>query len=236
MQRQITRGTKIVLEAVHDDDALTSPLFAINWFNTRSLWLYNIYNKIASRSLSRVGGKVLFKGRVTETLLGSPDDARQILLIVNYPSGARFLDLLSDRFFQVTSLLRMAAVRDFSFALNQRGDGPDRLEHQTQPFDPGHAWAVHLYSSDRNIGEEVRALRDIADEETISLHFASRRAASVHSENSSGIREPLNHVTDRVAIFEADSQDRLRAAVAGRFREFACSVSNSYIGLLSRLM
>ncbi|MDA2910832.1 hypothetical protein MYX04_07875 [Nitrospiraceae bacterium AH_259_D15_M11_P09] len=73
MTRQITRGTKIVFEAVHDKDALTNPLFAINWFNTRSLWLYNIYNKLASRSLFRVGGKVLFKGRVTETLLGLPE-------------------------------------------------------------------------------------------------------------------------------------------------------------------
>ena len=236
MQRQITRGTKIVLEAVHDKDALKNPLFAINWFNTRSLWLYNIYNKIASRSLFGVGGKVLFKGRVTETLLGSPDDAREVLLIVNYPSGVAFLDLLSDRFFQATSLLRMAAVRDFSFALNQRGDGPERLERQTQSFDPSRAWAVYLFSSDRDIGEEIQTLRAIADKETITLRFASWRAAIVHSENSGGIREPLNYVTDRVAIFEADGQARLRAAVAGRFREFACSVSNSYIGLLNRMM
>jgi len=236
MERQITRGTKIILEAVHDNAALTHPLFAINWFNTRSLWLYNIYNIIASRSLFKVGGKVLFKGRVTETLLGSPDDAREVLLIVNYPSGVAFLDLLSDRFFQATSLLRMAAVRDFSFALNQRGDGPERLAHQMQSFDPSRAWAVHLFSSDRDIGEEIQTLRTIAAKETITLRFASWRAAIVHKENSGGIREALHYVTDRVVILEADSQARLRAAVAGRFREFACSVSNSYIGLLKRMM
>ncbi len=183
MQRQINRNTKIVLEGVHDTNALTKPLFAINWFNTRSLWLYNIYNTLASRCL-----------------------------------------------------LRMAAVRDFSFALNQRSDGPDRLERRAQSFDPNRAWAVYLYSSDRDIGEDIQTLRAIADEETITLHFASWRAAIVRSENSGGIREPLNCVTDRVAILEAESQARLRAAVAGRFGEFACSVSNSYIGLLNRMM
>ena len=236
MQRQITRRTRIVLESDHDADALANPLFAINWFNTRSLWLYNMYNAFASPSLSRVGGKVLFKGRVTETLLGSPDDARQILLIVNYPSGARFLDLLSNQFFQVTSLLRMAAVRDFSFALNQRGDGPDRLEHQTQPFDPSRAWGVHLYSSDHDIREEVQDLRAFADGENRSLYFASLRAATVHSETSNGVREPLHCVTDRVVILESDNEDQLREAVAGRWGEFACGVSNSYIGLLNRIL
>jgi len=236
MQRQITQRTKIVLEALYDKNALTTPLFAINWLNTRSLWLYNIYNLLASRSLFRVGGKVLFKGRVTETLLGSSDDAREVLLIVNYPSGVCFLDLLSDPFFQAISLLRMAAIRDFSFVLNQRGDGPEQLERQMQSFNPSHAWAVQLFSSDRDIGEEIQTLRALADQEGITLHFASWRAAIVHSENSKGIRKSLNYVTDRVVIFEADSQARLRAAVAGPYREFASGVLNSYIGLLNRMI
>ena len=105
-----------------------------------------------------------------------------------------------------------------------------------QSFDPNRAWAVHLYSSDHDIDGEIHTLRAIADKETITLRFASWRAAIVHSENSGGIRESLNYVTDRVAIFEADSQARLRAAIAGPYREFASGVWNSYIGLLNRMI
>jgi uncharacterized protein (DUF1330 family) len=236
MERRITRGTKIVLQAVHDEDVLKNPLFAINWFNTRSLWLYNLYNMIASRSLSKIGGRVLFKGRVMETLLGSPEDTREILLIVNYPSGERFLDLLSNRFFQITSLLRLAAVRDFSFVFNQRVDGPALLEKRNQVFDASRAWAVHLYSSDCDVHEEVQLLRTVAAKDKLTLHFASLRAVIVHSEDNDGKRKAFNHVTDRVVILEAENEERIRAAVSGSYHEFAASVSGSYIGLLSRMM
>ena len=236
MERRITRGTKIVLQAVHDEDVLKNPLFAINWFNTRSLWLYNFYNMLASRSLFKIGGRVLFKGRVFETLLGSPEDTREILLIVNYPSGERFLDLLSDRFFQITSLLRLAAVRDFSFVFNQRVDGPTLLENRNQVFDASRAWAVHLYSSDRDVHEEVQLLRTCAAEDKLTLHFASVRAVIVHSEDNDGNRKPFNHVTDRVVILEAESQERIRAAVSGSYHDFVTSVSGSYVALLKRMM
>lgn len=236
MERRITRGAKIVLQSVHDADVLNKPLFAINWFNTRSLWLYNVYNAVASRSLFKVGGRVLFKGRVIETLLGSPEDARENLLIVNYPSGERFLDLLSHRFFQFTSLLRMAAVSDFSFVFNQRVDGPNLLENRIQVFDASSAWAVHIYSSERDIHEEVQLLRTLAAEDGLTLHFASLRAVIVHSEDNDANRKPLNYVTDRVVILEAENQERIRIAVSGSYHGFVTSVSGSYIGLLSRLM
>jgi uncharacterized protein (DUF1330 family) len=236
MERRITRGTKIILQPIHNAEVLSNPLFAINWFNTRSLWLYNVYNLIASRSLFRIGGKVLFKGRVTETLLGSPEDEREILLIVNYPSGERFLDLLSDRFFQITSLLRLAAVRDFSFVLNQRVDGPALLENRNQVFDANRAWAVHLYQSDRDIHEEVQFLRTCTAKDGLTLNFASLRAGIVHSEDNDGNQKPFNHVTDRVVILEAENQECMRKAVSGNYQEFVSSVSSSYIGLLSRMM
>ena len=64
MDRQITKGTKIVLEPVNDSADLTEPLFAINWFNTRANWLYNLYNliqiaKIATEDLEKRGAKHL---------------------------------------------------------------------------------------------------------------------------------------------------------------------------------
>ena len=236
MQRQITRTTKLVLQATSDANQLNRPLFAINWFNTRALWLYNLYNWIAAGRLFKNGGKVLFKGQLIETLIGSPDQQRELLLVVNYPSGEHFLNLIADRFFQVTSLLRLAAVRNFSFVLNRRVDGPALLEKRSQDFVANRAWAVHLYKSDRDIHQEVEFLRTCTAKNGITLHFASLPAATVHSADNHGNQKPQDHVTDRVVILEAEDQRQMRAAVLGGYQEFLGSVSGSYVGTLQRMM
>ena len=236
MDRQITKGTKIVLEPVNDSADLTEPLFAINWFNTRANWLYNLYNLIAASSVFQVGAAPFFKGHVTETLLGSADASRQLLLIVNYPSGEKFLDLLSGRYFQVTSVLRMAAVKNFSFVLNARVDGPTLMKSRKQQFDASHGWAVHHYSSSQDMNDELEQLRQVTAQSGISLHFASVRAATVHSEDREAKRTPMNTITDRVVLLSASTPQKLTAAIRGPYSEFADSVQNSYIGTLARVM
>ena len=37
-------------------------VYAVNWFNTRSAWLYDFYNLIAARSVLAVGGVPILKG------------------------------------------------------------------------------------------------------------------------------------------------------------------------------
>ena len=235
IERQITAGTRIVLEPLDGSIRETQPLFAINWFNTRARWLYNLYNRIAAGSVFRIGAKVFFKGRLVRTLMGPSKAARSTLLIVNYPSGERFLDLLSGRFFQITSVLRMLAVRDFSFVLNARADGPALMGQQTQSFDPARAWAVHMFSSSRDMNEEVATLRAVTEKSGIVLHFASRPAVVVNKDDGQGRREPMNYITDRVVILEGASATHLASAVNGAYSEFTGMVQDSYIGLLDRV-
>jgi hypothetical protein len=236
IERQITLGTKIVLDPVNATVDLASPFFAINWFNTRAMWLYSLYNIIAARSVFHVGAGVFFKGRTTATLVGSPDFARQVLLIVNYPSGERFLDLLSGRFFQITSLLRMAAVRDFSFVLNTRADGPGLMQQRRHQFDASQAWAVHNYSSSCDIDEEVAFLKNVTAQSGIDLHFASQRGAVVNTEDSEGHRAAMPSITDRIIILKAGNLNQLTTAIRGPYADFTETVQNSYIGTLARTM
>jgi len=95
------------------------PVIAVNWFNTRSLWLYHIYNLLASAPLKRVGGKSLFKGRLRYRIHGDSEAARSTVLLVFYPSVQDFLRLMGNRYFAFVGLLRMLAVRDFTFGLTQ---------------------------------------------------------------------------------------------------------------------
>ncbi len=236
MERQITSGTKILLDPVASSVAESTPLFAINWFNTRALWLYNLYNLIAARSVFGVGGKVLFKGKVTRTLLGPPEFSRQMLLVVNYPNSERFLDMLSNRFFQVTSLLRMAAVRDFSFVLNQRADGPELLDTKTQTFDSAAQWLVHHYSSTKPLHEEVTHIRELLADSSVNLHFASEPAANVFTIDRTEVRTPMPAITDRVVILEVTQGSSPDDVIEGPYAQFIAADEDSYIGLINRGM
>ncbi len=237
MERWVTRGMKVTLEPVGQPDRLDKPLFAINWFDTRSRLIYDLYNALASRSLFKVGGKVLFKGRVIETLSGRALDARQILLIVNYPSGERFLDLLSGTFFQIVSALRILAVRRFSFGLNERIDGPQLLGSATTPFARGPAWAIHHYASDQDIRENLEALREFASSSGLELWFVSQKIGTVTSETGAGSRQPMDSVTDKVVLFKAATAQQLRdGLLSPRGQQLVNTQPNSYVGLLDRVL
>lgn len=236
MERQITSGTKLLLDPTAPSIDEATPLFAINWFNTRALWLYNLYNLIAARSVFGVDGKVLFKGKIKRTLLGPSEFSRQMLLIVNYPNSERFLDMLSNRFFQITSLLRMAAVRDFSFVLNQRADGPTLLDSKKQTFESSSHWLVHHYSSTTPLDEEVTRIRKLLTDSPITLHFASEPAAKVYTIDRKDARTPLPAITDRVVILEARATTSIEDAIKGPYSPFIESVQDSYIGEVARSM
>ena len=237
MERVITGGTRVVLDATMPEAALDRPIFAVNWFNTRFSWLYDIYNAAASRSLFAVGAKVFFKGHVVETILGDAGDARQVLLVINYPSGERFLELLSGRVFQLVSVLRVLAVRDFSFAINERVAGPDLLSERIQSFDEHRAWAVFHFSSEGRIRGDLASLAAIAAAHGVEIHFASQRVAVVKTRRRDGKPGRIDSVTDKVVIFEAESDQSLREAVSSaEFEDFVRAQRTPYVGLLRRVL
>ena len=237
MERRITRTTRVVLEGVSPETRLDGPLVAINWFNTRSRGLYDLYNVAAAGLVRRVGAGVLFKGSLVETLAGSAGDERQVLLIVRYPSGERFLELLAGKLFQAISVLRILAVREFSFALNERVDGlpspePDRLR-----FEPGRAWAIHHFASKTDVRQDLARLEALADSLGVSLRFASRKLAEVGIHPDGGARQALPSLTQNVVLFEADTPDQLREALlSAPYQEFTLTKGRSYLGLLDRVM
>ncbi len=128
----------------------------------------------------------------------------------------------------------MIAVRDFSFVLNVREDGPVLLEGRTQEFQPDRAWAVHHYSSSRDLNEELAIIRNLLNAGGIELRFLSQRGASVHTVNRSGQSTELPSVTDRVVILEADCSQTIESAVQGTYSEFLGGVDTSYLGLFHR--
>ena len=184
-------GRKItgsITAEIHGElNEIESPLFAINWFDTRIAIVYHLYNLLAASRVFKIGGKVLFKGKCQEAISGNEDLARHYLLIVNYPSGHRFLELLSDKVFQLMSVLRIAAVKRFSFVLHQRQGEPQLLPEGKSVFDAGDHYAV-LQVRLPNESEQPKAkaasfdfsaFQRLAEQHNSQVFFASRVAGQV---------------------------------------------------------
>ena len=198
-------------EIVGNSDDINGPLFAINWFDTRLAFVYHFYNLIAAQRVFRVGAKVMFKGKCQQTIGGDSEMARQFLLIVNYPSGTRFMDLLADRIFQLMSVFRIMAVKRFSFVFHKR-----REIHQTpepgQSFNFKDFYAVlHLKKPTAGTFEDrLSKLDGIATSHGSEIFFAgSMTGQVVLTKISSGEEDPMPFITDSTILFKTPNQQAM---------------------------
>ena len=199
--KQIIRKISVSLEG--ENVPAGSPLFAINWFDTRVAALYHFYNSLAAPRVFRIGGKVFMKAKVGKQLAGDSAMKRQFLLIVNYPSPEAFLEMVGDSVFQVVSLLRTAAVKRFSFCLNQRFEGPQLLENRFQDHDKTSKYAVLIFK-----GEFAEGLRALAQEQAVEVLFSSERALTV-SVTKGDVSEREDPITEKVFVLKANDEESL---------------------------
>lgn len=198
IERSITPGIRAFMESLGDEAWLDEPIYAINWFRAKRPWAYELYGALAARSVFATGGKLLFKGVVIETLQGDAG-GRDTLLIVNYPRASSFLDLLSGRFFQLVSPLRMMAVRRFSFVMHRRSDGPALLKYRRPRFDKSKHFAACMGPADMRV-QESHGVEEI---------YAGQAAVEVAMQGRKG-KKTLPYVTGRLQIVQGESEDALR--------------------------
>ena len=218
IERKITGS---IMAEIHGDlNELESPLFAINWFDTRIAIIYHIYNLLAAGRVFKIGGKALFKGKCQRTISGNADLARDYLLIVNYPSGYRFLELLSDKLFQLMSVLRIAAVNRFSFVLHQRQGEPQLLPDSKSVIDPNDHYAVlqmQLPTESKEDGKpfDFSALNKLAAQHDSQVFFAGRVAGRVVL-NKAEQNEPeaLVYLTDVTVLIKSSTANNVLACFA----------------------
>ena len=227
-ERQITSKLKLILRG--DSQRLASPLYAINWFDTRPAWIYHLYNFLAMGRLKRAGGKAFFKGRVVRRLSGDESLARQHLLIVNYPSADHFLNLVSDKLFQVISLLRMLSVRRFSFVMHERIDS---ATNAVEPSEPSTFHAVlHFHS---NTPESVvRQVETAATAASARVVFSGHEAVRVHSESGDS-KNAMDYVTPNTMVFAAASENDLESCFqSAEMQDALKHADQHYAGLVKR--
>ena len=219
VERAVTGKVRIRIRG--EEAVIQNPLFAINWFDTRVAFIYHLYNMLAGPRAFKVGAKALFKGKHQRTLYGNPDLQRNFLLIVNYPSANHFLDLASDKVFQVFSVLRIAAVKRFSFVLQQRHHGQQLLTDRTPKDNKQGSYAVvQISASPQNLdsanppdttspADLAAAIGSLAKQKNVELFFAGSAAGRVSTVGQDDQESALLAITEHTFVFSASSDAAL---------------------------
>lgn len=229
----INKSTSVSIVACTTDIDLDSGIWAINWFDTKRRWLYNLYTFIASRFVIKVGGKLWFKGAFVETLSGNKKDARKILLIVKYPTAHHFLDLVALKSFQMVSLLRILAVKRFVFGFTQRHK-IEGLSEKRQ--DKGAPCLVHHFRNTSEINKKITSICYAASEQNIYLNYWGKKAATLKRSHSTEGAYDVPFIMDGILVFEAANRDQLMAFYKSEtYLAFTAGLDNSYAAIFKKI-
>jgi hypothetical protein len=237
IKEHVILGNFAVIKSTKLDVTLDQPMYAVNWFNTRFKWMYDFYNLLAAPSVFKIGGSIFFKGVVTKTLYGIETDSREVLLIVNYPSGKNFLNLVKGKLFILVSLLREAAVKQFSFGFTERIDRfalpPSRSKKRK--FDRSKSYAIHHFKTEKPITAFFTIISVYAESKGIKIDYAGQTSSLLFSENREGKDKQVPCLMDGLILFEGDTEELVEEFLMSTgFQNEIAQLKSSYIALLKR--
>ena len=219
--------------------AAEAPVYAINWFDTKTQWVYDFYNFLAVKAVKKIGGGPFFKGKYEKTLQGDPADRRDILLVVRYPSLNNFKTMLENTYFQLVSLIRMAAVSDFTFGFTKRADGGPDFRPMTQDGRESAVYAVHHYSrpQDALFGDAQIGLEDLTAASNVSVFYHGHIKAHIGTGEASETCTRVDCLMDGIIILNAAKVQELEAFIqSAAYQELTAKTSRSFIGFYSRIL
>lgn len=228
---KVTNSIAVLLKSVNDATALDKPLYAINWFSTKTEWMYHFYNFLAYPRVKSMGGKVFFKGKRYQTLHGKKEDARELLLIVNYPSGNNFKNLMMDTLFKMVSIFRILAVKDFSFGFTQKLF-PSNQETTT---DKTKKYAIHHFRTPQLTEKKVSELQGILETTQVRLHYAGAINALLYSQETNKEVEQIPCLMNGIFLLESDTEANLKDLINKEsYQNYMKNFDTSFIGLIER--
>ena len=209
------------------------PVYAINWFNTKSSLIYDFYNSLAVGCVRKIGGAPFFKGRHVKTLYGREEDERDVLLVVRYPALTNFLTMLESKVFQGVSIIRMAAVKNFTFGFTKRADKGADLSPMTPNEDTAFYGVIH-YSGAGTIDKSLALL---SAGPAVEIFYSGNIRAHIKTGQSSAEAAQVPCVMDGVAIFKsADAQALEQLVEHEAFVSLTAQAETLFFGLYNRIL
>lgn len=73
---------------------------------------YAAYSRDSGPVFHRVGGRIVWRGRPEQVVIGPPEERWDIAFIARYPTAAAFLEMVTDPGYRLAVVHRQAAVDD----------------------------------------------------------------------------------------------------------------------------
>ena len=216
-----------IVPQVSAEDFMDQPMFAINWLDLRSKFLYNLYGYLAFPLAQKVGAKAIFKGYQTDLVQDPAQVNRQVLLIVKYPNPGAFLSLLSRKIFQIISLVRIRGVKNFNLGFSRllEGSRGEKKDH----------YLVYHYQSG-SIKDQLTTLQTLIGETNVQIFFAAEKVAALHMIRSGKDRE-VNLPMKGLIIFSHPSQEALAQIINHPLvKELLESNDGNYLSFFKRVI
>jgi len=230
LQAEITDNKSVFIQSIDPEVPLSDPVYAINWFNTRSSWMYQLYNLLAASSVRKVFGKPFFKGRVTTVLHGDQAHRRDMLLIVHYPAVGSFKAMLETRYFQLVSILRVFAVRQFTFGFSRRSDTAPASAAPNE----NKAYAIHHYRGGHDISAGIS---DLLKDQAIDIFFTGRITSLLFSGDGTQAKDQVPCMMDGAVILQAETKAALENTVAqAGYQSIIGQTDASFIAIVERML
>ena len=225
---EVTKSVNVFIKTKDANANLDTPLYAINWFSAKFAWLYHLYNFLANKSLTKIGGKGFFKGEITKTILDENKSRRDLILIVRYPNGNSFKALMEDTYFKIVSLLRMAAVKDFSFGFTQK------QTKSTSTLGEELKYVVHHFKT-TNQADYPDFDKFLTDEVTIK--YSGKMIAALITKQKNKPAEKVPNIMDGIVIYESKSEEIILNMIAkNEYQKIVKSLDSSFIGTVKRVL
>ncbi len=222
---KITSSSKVAIRSADAVDSLSQPLYAVNWFDASPQWLYHLYNRLAGRSVVKIGGQPLFKATVKDSLL-SDKGKRQILLLVKYPDGQAFKNLLESTYFKIVSLLRIKSVQRFTFSFTKPASafvGKTNHSH----------YAIH-YFKDGDLNEVLSASEDSRN--GLEIIYSGQTFAHIYRQEKGKPDEVVKSIIDNIIIYGAASEEGIKKKLTGKeYLQHFDSENPGYIATLNKI-
>lgn len=207
LSTNISKTEKVLIVPVVEHFDEHADMCAINWFNLKIPWLYQLYGLIASRFVRKVNGKLYFKGNLIRQLEGPVDRTRENLLIVCYPGARTFLDLVDFKIFQMVSVFRLAAVKQFIFGYTENIlEKSDCTGATDSRFNKQQTYLVHHFIGGTSwLMDNRQELSGSAQAHNVAVYFCGLTTAHIAREQS-GQRKTGEFFMDGIVLFAADSE------------------------------
>ena len=230
IRAKVTSKVDVIIRANQPNIDLDEPFYAINWFSTKTEWIYHLYNALAGRSVRKIGGTPFFKGKTTETILDDLESRRDLILIVQYPGGQNFKQLMESTYFKMVSIFRVLSVSKFTFGFTHKL----KVDNDSKTEDGLH-YAIHHFKSKKERVEALDQLMKLLPN-SITIKYAGHVIATLNSQEKNKPIHQIPNLMDGLYIFQSTDKKSLPSLFASDdYKDFLKTFESSHISLLNRI-